>query len=97
MVTIKLNNGDEMGLVGFNRSIIFHGAEVNDNASLEVAADTDKSTIMALGSAAITSLQILSNNQSIYELTNINARIDNISDTLDGEKISTRINLVFDN
>ena len=94
MNKIKFNNV-ELTLVGYSRTTYFNGENISSNGSCNVITD-DITELNELAQDTITSLQIYSDNELIYNLQDINAKIDNINEYLDEDHISISISLTFD-
>lgn len=94
MNTIKLNNS-EFEITGFNRNTYFQDGTVSSTAICDIRL-SDISVLQALAAVTITSLQIKHNNDIIYNLADISARITNIGEYLNTDCINTTIGLTFD-
>lgn len=95
MNIIKLNN-TEFQLQSYSRNTYFNEGGITSNASCNIKTpDTDD--LMALGEETITSIQIKVDNNVIYELENITAKVDNINEYFDGQNMNFSINFMFSN
>ena len=94
MTTLKLNN-TEFELTAFTRNTSFYENSIVSAASCDIkVSDTD--LLEALTDIQITSLQIKYDNNIIYNLDGINAKITNINEYLNTDHINTTIGLTFD-
>lgn len=93
MNTIKFNN-TEFELGSYNRNTYFSGETMSSNANCGIIT-TDISDINALAESTINSLQIYHDEQLIYNLQNINAHIDSISEYLNNDRIDITLNITF--
>ncbi len=93
MNTIKFNN-TEFELESYNRNTYFGGENMTSNASCGIIT-TNIASINSLAESTITSLQIYHNEQLIYDLQNINAKIDSISEYLNTDRINITLNVTF--
>ena len=94
MNTIKFNN-TTFEVFSYNKNTYFGGESINSNASCSIKV-TDMATLNALTSVPITSLQIYYNETLIYDLQDISAKIDSISEYLNTERMEISVNLTFD-
>ena len=94
MNTIKLNNS-EFELTSFSRNTYFSDNEINSTANCDLRI-IGSSILDELADADITSLQIKHDNDVIYNLTDISAKITNISEYLNTDYINTSVSLTFD-
>ena len=94
MTTLKLNN-TEFELTAFGRNTSFYENSITSTANCDInVSDTD--LLEALTDIQITSLQIKYDDNIIYNLNDINAKITNINEYLNTDHISTSIGLTFD-
>ena len=94
MTTLKLNN-TEFELAAFTRKTSLYENSIVSTASCDIkVSDTD--LLEALTDIQITSLQIKYDDNIIYNLDGINAKITNINEYLNTDHISTNIGLTFD-
>ena len=94
MTVLKLNN-TEFELVAFNRNTYFSENSISSTANCDINL-SDVSSLEALIDTTITSFQIKYENNVIYDLTDISAKITSISEYLNTDHISTNIGLTFD-
>lgn len=93
MNKIKLNNL-ELEVESYNKNTYFSGSTITSNASMSVR--TNNMTVLnELAEDDITSIQIRANEELIYDLQDINAHIDNISEYLNGDRMNVTLNLSF--
>ena len=93
MNKIKLNDL-ELEVDSYNKSTFFNGSGMSSSANITVRT----SNITALNTLAendITSIQIHTNEELIYDLQNINAHIDSTNEYLNGDRMNITINLTF--
>lgn len=93
MTVITLNN-TEFEVESYSKNTYFTGESIMSNANCTVRV-TNVSALNDLIEEPITSIQIEYENEVIYTLDNINARIDNVNEYLSGDHISTIINMTF--
>lgn len=93
MNKIKFNNV-EVTLEGYNRTTYFSDGSISSNGSCNIITD-DMTELNELAQDTITSIQIYSNDTLIYDLQDIDAKINTISEYLNGDRISISISLVF--
>lgn len=98
MATIIINDST-FQLTGFNRSTAFTDDTISSYAYLSITYDNNASAaIHQIAEGAITSIVIKnSNNETIYTLSDINAKISNIDEILNGDVITVSVNLQFNN
>lgn len=95
MNTIKFND-TEFGLESYNRSTYFNAEGTRSEGSCSVIVD-DMSALEALTQTTITSIQIIHNNNVIYNLHDTSAKISVINEFFTGEKININISFNFSN
>lgn len=95
MTKIILNNV-EFQLEAYNRNTYFNGNTMSSNASISIGQG-DIDALCTLGKTIITSLEIQINDETIYTLNNIHAKINELNEYFNGERISTNMSLTFDN
>lgn len=95
MNIIKLNNV-EFEIENYTRNTNFSGDTMTSNGYCSlINADVDD--ITALAQTTITSIQILHNNNIIYNITDITARIESISESFSGgERMYISMNFIFE-
>lgn len=94
MNKIKFNDV-EFEVESYNKNTSFNGEEIDSYASCSIITND----VISLGNVAmeeITSLQIIHDEEVIYDLHDINAKIDNINEYLNGDRININVNLKFD-
>lgn len=95
MNIIKLNTS-EFEVDSYNKTTYFNGETVTSNANLSINTN-DISALNDLADEVITVIQILHDGEIIYNLTNINAKIENINEFLNFDKMNISVSLRFDN
>ena len=98
MNIIKFNKSVEVEVESYGKNTYFNGANMTSNANCTVKTD-NIAALNELATSPITNIQIYSDGIMIYELDEINAKIDNISEYLNGNRIDVNISLsfIFDN
>ena len=94
MTKIKFNNA-EFTLESYNKTTYYSGETIDSNANCVVFADNITS-LNNIALSAITVIQIKVDDTVIYDLQDINAHIDSISEYLSDNKIYVNVNLKFD-
>ena len=92
MNTIKFNNA-EFEVESYSKTTYFNNA-LSSNASCSIITN-DIDTLNALAIEPITSLQILHEGEVIYNLHDINAKIDSINEYLNGNRMNINVSLNF--
>ena len=93
MNKIKLNN-TEFEIENYNKNTYFNDGNITSNANCTIIV-SDMATLNALASDPITSIQIYHDDNLIYNLANIDAEIENITEWLNFDKMSIGINIKF--
>ena len=93
MNIIKLNDA-EFQVESYNKTTTFSGENISSSAYCQVNTD-NINTLNELAADPITSIQILHDGDLIYNLQNINAKIDNINESLSMDRIFINVNLTF--
>lgn len=95
MSTIKFNKEVEMEVESYNRNTTFNiDGSITSNASCNVHVD-NISTLNDLALQPITAIQIYTDGNLIYDLDNINARVESIGEYLNMGIMGTNMNIVF--
>lgn len=94
MNKIKLNNA-EFEIENYNKSTYFGGDTITSNANFQLTTN-DITLLNALVSETITSIQIIHDDTVIYNLTDINAHIDNINEYLNFDRMNINVSMRFD-
>ena len=97
MNTIIFNGDAEhytFGLESYNKTTTFEGNTVNSSGYASLIT-TDITALTTVASGTITSIEIQHDGTSIYNSTNLNAKINNINEYLSGDRINVNINFVF--
>ena len=92
MNKIKFND-IEFEVESYSKNTYFH-EELSSNGNCSIITD-DMDALNALAEVPITSLQILHDGEVIYNLHDINAKIDTINEYLSGDRMSINVNLIF--
>lgn len=93
MNIIKFNNV-EFEVIGYNKNTYFSDDIITSSASCQIIV-TDMDVLNNLANTAITSLQILHDGNIIYNLSDISAHIENISEYLNVDKMDISVGLRF--
>lgn len=95
MNTIKFNN-TTFEVENYNRNTYFSGETVNSNGSCSLL-NADIADVNELGTTIITSIQIYHDSTLIYDLQDVNVKIDNINEYLSGDRVSMSVSFTFSN
>jgi len=95
MTKIKFNN-TEFEVESYNKNTYFGGETITSNANCNIKV-SDMSTLNALAETTITSIQIYYENNLIYNLQDVSAKIDNIGEYLNTDRMNVSVNLTFSN
>ena len=93
MNKIKFNN-IELEVESYSKNTYFSDGVISSSATCQVILP-DFALIDTLMEEDITSIQIYYNDTLIYNLSNINARMNNINEYLNVERMVVNMNLVF--
>ena len=88
-------NAVEFEVMSYNKNTYFNEGTITSSANCQIIV-SDMSILNDLTDEAITSLQILHNGNIIYNLSDINAHIENISEYLNVDKMDISVSLRFD-
>lgn len=94
MNVIKFNNV-EFEVTSYNKNTYFSENTITSTANCQIIL-SDMSILNNLTDETITSLQILHDGNIIYNLSDISAHIDNISEYLNVDKMDINVSLRFD-
>lgn len=94
MNIIKFNNV-EFEVISYNKNTFFSENEITSTANCQLIL-SDVSVLNDLTDETITSLQILHDGDVIYNLSDISARIENISEYLNVDRMDVNVSLRFD-
>lgn len=94
MNIIKFNNV-EFEVISYNKNTFFSESEITSTANCQIIL-SDVSTLHGLADETITSLQILHDGNIIYNLSDISAHIENISEYLNIDRMDVNVSLRFD-
>lgn len=89
---IKLNDM-QMQVISFNRYVNFNNGVMSGSCNCQVVT-SDLSGLQELGTTPVTSIQIIHDDQIIYNLTDIETHVASINETLVEDHID--ISLTFD-
>lgn len=95
MTKIVFNNNENeaVEISGFNRNTSF--SEDNTISNAYVNAIGGVAILQKYGIETITSIKIYNDEEVIYELDNLNAKISNIDEYLNNEQITVNANILF--
>lgn len=94
MNIIKFNDV-EFEVISYNKNTFFSDDTISSSASCQIIV-ADMDTLNNLVNTAITSLQILHDGNIIYNLSDINAHIENISEYLNVDRMDINVSLRFE-
>lgn len=94
MNIIKFNNV-EFEVTSYNKNTYFSESAITSTANCQIIL-SDMNVLNGLADETITSLQILHDGNIIYNLLDISAHIDNISEYLNVDKMDINVSLRFD-
>lgn len=94
MNTIKFNDFT-CPVISFNKYTNFDANGISGTGTCEIEVNDNLSDLYELGMNGITSLQILVNDEVIYNLTDINIKITSINETLTGNRMAMFLNFSF--
>lgn len=89
-------NTTEFEVESYNKSTSFGGEVMTSNAYASLRTD-DITVLNTLAQTTITNIKIYHDSNLIYDLQNISAKIDNINEYLNGDRMSINVNLTFSN
>ena len=93
MITIKLNDY-ECQIDNYNRNTSISEGNFSSNGYASIV-NGDVNELNALLGTSITSIEIYSNEEKIYDLKNISAEINSINEYLSGERIAYNVSMIF--
>ena len=93
MNKIKFNN-TEFEVGSYSKTTNFSDGTIHSTAYCSLITN-NIAELQALGLETITSIEISHDNEVIYELNNLTAKINDISEYLNGNTIDVSLNLVF--
>lgn len=94
MNIIKFNDV-EFEVISYNKNTFFSDDTISSSASCQIII-ANMDTLNNLANTAITSLQILHDGNVIYNLSDINAHIENISEYLNVDRMDINVSLRFE-
>ena len=95
MNKIKFNN-IELEVESYNKNTYLSEDAIVSNAGCQVIL-TDMTLVKTLMQENINSIQIYHDDTLIYNLTNIHARVESVSEYLNVERMNINISLTFSN
>lgn len=93
MNKIKFNNF-EAEVDSYNKTTYLGGDTIMSNANCSIRT-SEITTLNNLMLDIITSIQIFSNDILIYDLQNIRAKIDNVTESFGGDRMYVNVNFSF--
>lgn len=93
MNTIKFNN-EVFEVSSYTKNTTFSEDSISSNGYCELVSP-NIANLMSIAQDPITSIRIYHDNTQIYELENINAKIENINEYLSDDRISVNMNFIF--
>lgn len=93
MTKIKLNNS-EYQIESYNRTTNISDNNITSTAYLNLSSGEAVNLNSLLGTT-INSIEIDVDDVKIYELTNINAKVDSVNEYLSGNRMSYNVNITF--
>lgn len=93
MTKIKLNNS-EYQIESYNRTTNISDNNITSTAYLNLSSGEAVNLNSLLGTT-INSIEIDVDDIKIYELTNINAKVDSVNEYLSGNRMSYNVNITF--
>lgn len=93
MNTIKFNDL-ELEVESYNKNTYFNDGNITSTGYCTVITN-DIASLNELMGEIITSIEIKHNDNSIYNLANLNAHIDTINESLSGDRIVVNLNITF--
>lgn len=94
MNTIVFNGDASFGVESYNKTTTFEGNTVNSSGYASLIT-TDITSLTTVAQTPITSIQILHDEDSIYNSTNLNAQITNINEYLSDDRMNVNITFIF--
>ena len=86
MNVIKLNN-TEFPVTSYNKSTNFYEGSITSTAYMAI--------LNALAEAPVTSIEIYHENTKIYDTGEVNAHIDNITESMGDDQMFVTVNMTF--
>lgn len=94
MNKIKFNN-TEFEVETYSKTTYFNGETITSNGSCNVVT-SNVASLNSLAQNEITSIQITHDDNLIYDLNDISAKIDSINEYFTGDRMSISVSLTFD-
>lgn len=96
MNTIIFNNENSFQVESYSKTTNFDGVNVYSNATATlVSYGADSNALNGMVNQTITSIKIVSNGNTIYEITDLNVEINSITEYLSGDHMSINLNMIF--
>lgn len=96
MMTMILNGTARIPIQNYNRNIYIDNGQVHSGANFSCVGDNVVDALVRLAVSPITSIEILNDSTSIYELDNLNAKLTNISENVYDGNINVSAQINFD-
>ena len=93
MNVIKLNN-TEFPVTSYNKSTNFYEGSITSTAYMAIQV-SDMAILNALADAPVTSIEIYHENTKIYDTGEVNAHIDNITESMGDDQMFVTVNMTF--
>lgn len=93
MFKLILNNTIELDINSFGRTTNFNSDNMYSQGY--IVTNSNASSLYSLAGEKITSLAIKKDDEIIYNLIDIDAKINSIDETLGLEQMTTNINIIF--
>ena len=94
MNIIKFNNA-EFEVESYYRNTNFSNDTIQSNGNCVIKTD-DTDLLYEVAESSITSIQIIKDNEVIYNLTDITAHIENIGESFSGDRVYINVNFIFE-
>lgn len=94
-MTMILNGTVRIPIQSYNRNIYIDNGIVNSGASFSCTGDNIVGSFIQIATSPITSIEILNNETSIYDLDNLNAKLTNITETVYDGNINVSAQITF--
>ncbi len=94
MNTIKFNN-TVFEVESYNKNTYFNEDSISSNGSCQIITN-NIIELNELAQETITTIQIYHNETLIYDLQNIECKINSVSEYLNGDRVSIGLSFIFD-
>lgn len=96
MMSIIFNNSTTLEISGYNRSInIDDDGIVHSNASVEFVGENVSEYLIPLVTSVITSIEVQNDGTCVYKLTNQNAKLTDISESIYEGTVRISATIIF--